>query len=236
MPISVQPSRSFYTISLYQKVNYSLFRKPYLQTDGYEVYDRACDGSQDIVHVGCWAHARRTFHDAKKSSKKAGSVEVALSTIARLYRLEDLRALHRDPNAFAAERRQKAEPILAEFRTWLERRSLEVPPGTLLGKAVGYTLGQWPKLIRYLDHPAIGPDTNPCERAIRPFVLGCKNWLFSGSPRGAAASATLFSIIETAKANGMDPYWYLRKLFEELPTARTEEAILRIAPFRTPQT
>jgi transposase len=103
----------------------------------------------------------------------------------------------------------------------------------LLGKAIGYTLRQWPKLIRYLDHPAIGPDTNACENAIRPFVLGRKNWLFSGSPRGAAASAALFSIIETAKANGLEPYWYLRKLFEELPTARTAADIERLTPFRS---
>ena len=79
------------------------------------------------------------------------------------------------------------------------------------------------------------PDTNAVENAIRPFVLGRKNWLFSGSPRGAAASATLFSIIETAKANGHDPYWYLRGLFEKLPSAQTEGEILALAPFRAPQ-
>jgi transposase len=74
------------------------------------------------------------------------------------------------------------------------------------------------------------PDTNACEQAIRPFVLGRKNWLFSGSPRGATASATLFSVIETAKANGQEPYWYLRKLFDELPSAKTDDDILRLAP------
>jgi len=205
----------------------------YVQTDGYEVYDRACDGSKNVVHVGCFAHARRMFHDAHKNSKKAGSAEEALATIARLYRVENQRALYKDPQEFAAERRRQVEPILAEFRAWLERRAAQVPPETLLGKAIGYTLGQWPKLIRYLDHPAIGPDTNAVENSIRPFVVGRKNWLFSGSPRGATASATLFSIIETARANGKEPYWYLRKLFEELPTARSETDILRIAPFRT---
>ena len=207
----------------------------YLQTDGYEVYDRACEGEKNVVHVGCWAHARRAFHDAKKSSKTPGSADAALSTIATLYRVETERRIHVDPEAFALERRRQVEPILAEFRTWLQRRAAQVPPETLLGKAIGYTLGQWPKLIRYLDHPAIGPDTNPCENAIRPFVLGRKNWLFSGSPKGAAASAALFSIIETAKANGLEPYWYLRKLFEGLPTARTEADIERLAPFRPAQ-
>ena len=100
---------------------------------------------------------------------------------------------------------------------------------TLLGKAIGYAVGQWPKLIRYLEHPAMTPDTNAVENAIRPFVIGRKNWLFSGSPRGATASATLFSIIETARANGKEPYWYLRESTNSLqPTRRpTSSASLR---------
>jgi transposase len=204
----------------------------YLQTDGYEVYDRACAGATKVIHAGCWAHVRRKFFEAQKSSKKAGSAEVALSTIGKLYRAEGERAVHKKPEEFAVARRRIVDPILVDFRTWLQRRASQVPPETLLGKAVGYTLAQWPKLIRYLDHPALTPDTNAVENAIRPFVLGRKNWLFSGSPRGAAASARLFSIIETAKANGHEPYWYLRKLFEGLPTARTEAELLDLAPLR----
>jgi transposase len=209
--------------------------KGYLQTDGYEVYDRACENAPEVVHVGCWAHVRRKFFEAKKSSKKAGSAEIALAMIGKLYRVEEKRELYKDPLEFAAARRKQVEPILADLRAWLEQRACQVPPETLLGKAVGYALAQWPKLIRYLDHPAITPDTNACEGAIRPFVVGRKNWLFSGSPRGAAASATLFSIIETAKANGKDPYWYLRGLFENLPSALTEAKILELAPFRAIQ-
>jgi len=206
----------------------------YLQTDGYEVYDRVCDGAEGVVHVGCLAHVRRDFHDAHKSSKKSGSAEEALATIARVYRVESsLRELYTDAQQFAAERRRQVEPILAEFRAWLDRRSTQVPPGTLLGKAISYALGQWPKLIRYLEHPAMTPDTNAVENSIRPFVVGRRNWLFSGSPRGATASATLFSIIETARANGREPYWYLRQLFEGLPTASTEAEIVKLAPFRT---
>lgn len=206
----------------------------YLQTDGYERYDEACKTREDLVHVGCWAHARRKFFEAKKNSKKAGSANIALAMIASLYAIEAQRDVHKDPEAFAAARREQAQPILDRIREWLHRKLEQVPPGTLLGKAVGYADSQWPKLIRYLDHPAITPDTNACERAIRPFVLGRKNWLFSGSPRGAEASATLFSIIETAKANGHEPYWYLRKLFDELPKARTDEEIRLLAPFRDP--
>ena len=205
----------------------------YLQTDGYEVYDRACEGVPKVIHAGCWAHVRRKFFEAQKSSKKAGSAEVALSAIGKLYRAEAERALHTRPEEFLVMRRRIVEPILADLGAWLQQRASQVPPETLLGKAVGYALGQWPKLIRYLDHPAMTPDTNAVENAIRPFVLGRKNWLFSGSPRGAAASARLFSIIETAKANGHEPYWYLRKLFEGLPVARTQAELLNLAPFPT---
>jgi transposase len=208
----------------------------YLQTDGYEAYDRACERAllegRNVVHVGCWAHVRRKFFDANKDTKKAGSAEMALAMIAKLYRAEGEREVHEDPQEFAVARRQLVEPILADFRIWLELKSSQVPPQTLIGKAVSYALAQWPKLIRYLEHPAMTPDSNAVEGAVRPFVLGRKNWLFSGSPRGAAASATLFSIIETAKANRQEPYWYLRKLFDELPTASTEAQILGLAPFR----
>jgi len=132
----------------------------YVQTDGYEVYDQVCDGAKGVVHVGCLAHVRRDFHDAHKSSQKSSSAEEALATIARVYRAESLRELYKDPQEFAGERRRQVEPILAEFRAWLDRRSRQVPPETLLGKAIGYAVGQWPKLIRYLEHPAMTPDTN----------------------------------------------------------------------------
>jgi transposase len=205
----------------------------YLQTDGYEVYDRLCKGAPKVIHAGCWSHARRKFFEAQKSSKKGGSAEVALSAIGKLYIAEGQRKLHNDPADFAAERRRLVEPVLEDFHAWLQRRASQVPPETLLGKAVNYSLVQWPKLLRYLEHPAMTPDTNACENAIRPFVVGRKNWLFSGSPRGATASAVLYSIIETAKANGHEPYWYLRGLFEKLPLARTEGELRDLAPLRT---
>ena len=203
----------------------------HLQTDGYEVYDRVCEGAPKVIHTGCWSHVRRKFFEAHKSSTKGGSAEVALSAIGKLYVAESLRKVQKDPERFAVERRRIVEPVLMEFLAWLNRRVSQVPPETLLGKAIGYALAQWPKLVRYLEHPAMTPDTNACENAIRPFVVGRKNWLFSGSPRGAAASAALFSIIETAKANGHEPYWYLRALFEKLPLAHTEAEILELAPF-----
>jgi transposase len=202
----------------------------YLQTDGYEAYADV-GALEGIRHVGCWAHSRRKFDEAAKPSKKPGSAQEALGRIAKLYRIErELRAEQLEPQEFARKRREQVLPILTDFKEWLGKKAMQVPPSTLLGKAVGYALEQWEKLVRYLDSPHLSPDTNLVENAIRPFVLGRKNWLFSGSPRGAHASATLYSLIETAKANGIEPYRYLRYLFTKLPLVQTREEYLRLTP------
>ena len=103
-------------------------------------------------------------------------------------------------------------------------------PKSLLGIAVNYTLKQWPRLIRYLDHGEVTPDNNAAENAVRPFVIGRKNWLFAGTPAGATASAGLYSLIETAKANGLEPYKYLRYLFEKLPFSLSEDDYGKLLP------
>ena len=103
-------------------------------------------------------------------------------------------------------------------------------PSSLLGKAVGYTLRQWPKLIRYLDLAILSPDNNAAERSIRPFVLGRKNFLFAGSPRGAHASCALYSIIETAKLNGLNPYAYLHYVFTRMPHLAAQDAWDELLP------
>jgi hypothetical protein len=122
-------------------------------------------------------------------------------------------------------------PILNEFKQWLDARVEQVPPKSLLGKAIHYTLNEWPKLIRYTQSGLVSPDNNLIENAIRPFVLGRKNWLFSDTPEGAKASAAIYSMVETAKANGHDPYWYLKYLFEHLPCAMTEEEFRALLPY-----
>ena len=111
-----------------------------------------------------------------------------------------------------------ATPVLAQIESWLDAKAIEVPPQTILGKAISYTKDQWPRLIRYVDCPYLTPDNNDAERAIRPFTIGRKNWVISGSPRGAFGSATLYSFIETAKACGLGPYYYLRYVLTKLPT------------------
>jgi transposase len=204
--------------------------KGFLQTDGYDGYAEV--GSlPGIIHVGCFAHVRRKFDEAAKASKNVGSTHEALGRIGKIYRIErDLRAQQLSPQAFVAERKAQVLPILQDFKQWLDAKALQVPPSVLLGKAINYALSEWPKLLRYLDSPHLTPDTNACERSIRPFCVGRKNWLFSGSPRGAHASATLYSLIETARANGVEPYRYLRYLFTKLPLAYGREDFLALTP------
>lgn len=201
----------------------------YLQSDGYEAYDRLCE-QRSLTHVGCWAHARRLFVDAKSVGKNASSATQALSYIAKLYAAEHRRPSAAATEVFADQRRAEVHPALDQLHGWLEKKALQVPESTALGKAVNYTLGQWPKLLRYLDHPQLTPDTNAVERAIRPFVVGRKNWLFSGSPRGAHASAVLYSLVETARANQQEPYWYFRRMLQHLPYARTPEDYRKLLP------
>lgn len=199
--------------------------KGVVQSDGYNAYD-FLDDRGDIDHAGCWAHARRKFTDAQKGSGKKGkpgSVEVALSYIRKIYGIEkEGRLLELSPEEIVALRQKKSKPILDDFFRWLSKKVKHVTPKSLLGKAVSYTLNQWHRLVVYLDHGEATPDNNLAENAIRPFVLGRKNWLFSGNCQGAEASAAIYSLIESAKANDLDAYKYLRYIFERLPFAETE--------------
>lgn len=202
----------------------------YLQTDAYEVYDRIAEGRSALIHVGCWAHARRKFFDAAQQGKKTGAAQAGLALIATLYQIEQELSGEPRTETFAAVRRERAQAALEKLHTWLEQKAVQVPPTTALGQAITYTLGRWEKLIRYLDHPELTPDTNRVENKIRPFVIGRKNWLFSGSPTGAQAAANLYSLIETAKANNLEPYRYLRALIERLPFANSPQDYRALLP------
>ena len=204
----------------------------YLQSDGYEAYETAIKDNKKIIHVGCMAHGRRKFDEAAKVSKKASSANEALKYIRDLYRLErELRAMNLSEEEFVKTRREKAEPLLEKFLQWLEKRAPEVPPSLKLGEAISYTLKEWPKLIRYLEHPCLTPDNNASENAIRPFVLGRKNWLFSGSPAGAESSCAMYSLIETAKHNGFNPNEYLLRIFEAAPLIRSKKEWIDLLPW-----
>jgi hypothetical protein len=121
---------------------------------------------------------------------------------------------------------------MQEFHGWLEDLLPRVLPNSLLGKAIHYTLGQWPKLRTFLTHGEVPLDNNRCENAIRPFVVGRKGWLFAHTVKGAIASANLYSLVETARANEVEPYAYLSQLFQRLPQARSADDFEQLLPWK----
>ena len=185
----------------------------YLQVDGYAGYEQT-----RATLVGCWAHARRKYKEAEQAAgkNKTGRATWALSHIQKLYRIE--KAIKDKTVEVKYQVRQaQAKPLLEQYKQWLDKSALQVPPKSAIGAAIGYSLRQWHKLSRYIDDGQLAIDNNRAERAIKPFVIGRKNFLFSNTPKGAKASANLYSIIETAKANGLIPFNYLMHLLTELP-------------------
>lgn len=213
----------------------------YLQTDGYAGY-RTVVAAHGLRAVYCFAHARRYFTDALKAlglnpgrlpdkpPDKARRPLKALGFIRRLYAIE-----HRLRDAPTDERyrvrQAESVPVLGELRAWLEIQRPKVVPESPLGKALAYLDRHWDGLVRYTEDGRLEIDNNRCENAIRPFVMGRKNWLFSDTVAGAKASANLYSLIETAKANGLEPYAYLRRVFSALPAAKTVEDIEALLPW-----
>jgi len=215
--------------------------KGFLQTDGYEGY-AALGKEPGIVHVGCFAHARRKFDEAlrgqknsrkSKKSKPGAKVSLARQGLEQINKLYKIERSYGDakPEERLALRREKLAPKLAILRAWTLASKDRVPPKSLAGKAIGYLDSQWPKLERVLDDGRLPLDTNAVERAIRPFVIGRRNWMFADTPKGAVASARLYSLVETAKANGLEPWAYLAKIFEALPAATTAGDIEALLPW-----
>lgn len=203
-----------------------------IMVDGYEWYQKACDDYK-IKRLGCWAHARRKFTDAKdlQPKGKAGKADQALAYIQKLYAIEK-KIKDEPPDKRYQIRQKEAKPILEKLKSWMEKSLLAVPPKTAIGIALGYMSKQWDRLVGYIDSGDYPIDNNAAERAIRPFAIGRKNWLFSKSQAGAKASANLHSLIETAKANNLNVYEYLRQIFKELPNAQSVEQIEALLPWQ----
>ncbi len=200
----------------------------YLHSDGYSAYNVLANAPEIIGHAGCWAHVRRKFVEAA-AGRNAGAAQQMVALIGELYAVER-RIRDADAETRVRVRAEHSRPILMRIRRWLDKAATRVLPKSLLGQAIAYALGQWPILITFLEDGHLEVDNNTAENAIRPFVLGRKNWLFAGSPRGAETSALLYSLIETAKANGLEPWAYLNHLFEHLPGAKSPEAIAALLP------
>jgi transposase len=213
-----------------------------LQTDAYSGYN-AVVRAQKLIHALCMAHARRYYTDALKAKgihpnrmpakapKGCEHIFKALAFFKALYAIER-RIREMTPDEKTRIRDRETRPILNQFKLWLDRRQPKVLPSSKLGQAIAYTLNQWSGLTRFCDDGRIAIDNNGAENALRPFCLGRKNWMFSDTVAGARASANLYSLIETAKANGIEPYAYLRHLFTELPKATCVEDYEALLPYR----
>jgi transposase len=207
-----------------------------LQSDGHHAYDQVAE-KYSLIHCGCIAHARRKFFEAIKAlPKEVRNQSTAAHEAVR--RIDELYKIERDIGTFSdtertAVRQEKAMPLLESLHAWASGLVHDTLPSGKLGEALTYLRNQWPKLIRYANDGKIAIDTNLAENAIRPFALGRRNWLFADTVSGARASAHMYSLVQTARANELEPHAYLRRLFAELPAAQTVEQIEALLPFRS---
>lgn len=209
-----------------------------LQADGYSGYSKVCQAA-GITRIGCFDHSRRKFVEASRATetkgtkKKAGQpakADVALSKIRKLYAIEkSIKDLDCDKKKQA--RQTLSVPVLEDLKPWLERNVSRVPKDSLTHKAMTYTLNQWAYLIGYCEDGQLHISNALAENAIRPFAVGRRAWLFADTSHGARASATCYSLVETAKANGLEPYAYLQHVLAHIAAADTLEKLEALLPW-----
>lgn len=208
-----------------------------LMTDGYEAYDKVAQ-AHGLVHLGCWAHCRRYFHDALQAlpKDKRGPDQLAARFIALIGKLYQVEAQARrdevDTTELGRRRQRDSAPVLAEIEHLLLANIHAALPKSLLGEALHYLSSQWKKLSRYVEDGRYSIDNNVQENAIRPFCVGRRNWLFADTVAGANASANLYSLLQTCRVNGIDGYRYLQALFGALPLAKTVDDYAALLPWR----
>jgi transposase len=217
----------------------------YLQADAFGGYDGIYAGSNgQIVEAGCWAHARRKFHESRRHD--AARMETALAWIAQLYAVErELRerresqwqdiSLEEQMSRVAAERQTRSRPLLDQFNSWLETESPKVLPKSAARAAMDYTLSNWAALCRYTESGWLNIDNNAAENSLRGICLGRKNWLFCGSDRGGTAAAVHFSLLASCKRHGQNPWLYYHDVLIRLPAMppnASEEDLLGLLPHR----
>ena len=203
----------------------------HLHVDGYRAYDTFAQ-QRDINLVGCWWHMRRYFVEADKVSQNTGLATVAIKYCKKLAKIEkSIKQNKLSPEKIKLAREHQTLPIINEFKVWLDKYYPSVPPQSLIGKAIAYALGQWPKLLNHLKDGRLEISNNRTERAIKPFVIGRKAWLFANSIAGAQASSIIYSLIETCKEHNIQPYDYLNKVLTEIPAVTTEEQLEMLLPY-----
>jgi transposase len=215
-----------------------------LISDGLERYDEIA-AQLKLLHFGCLTHCRTMFFKARKVSQLPSSRTLANAAmqdyIRPVYQVEtQIKKLGEEYaqrgdtlplETVRALRQEKSKPILEKFKAWVDELLPGTPPNSALGKALGYTSRQWPKLVRHLEHGEIPIDNNYIERQIKHYATGRRAWLFSYDAVGAQASANLYSLVMTCRANEVEPYAYLNYLFEHLPAASTVEQIEALLPW-----
>lgn len=209
--------------------------KGYLQTDGYKGYDWV-DDIEEIIHLGCMAHARRPFAELVKLIKKPGKAHQALAFIQKLYKVEkEARDNGLTPEERQALRDKKSKPILNKLKEWLEKTMRGSPPQGKLGKGIKYMIDRWEELTNFLKDGRLEIDNNGVENSIRPFAVGRKNWLFMGSPRGARAGMIFYSLIMTCKANDIDPASYFNYMLNRIRNCKTDNDYKALLPLNIDQ-
>lgn len=205
----------------------------YLHSDGYQAYQTLFN-AKPIVGVHCWMHARRKFMDIIKTMKgnKTGLCHWVVAQIAKLYQIEAEAKTHK---LLPAERKQlrleKATPLLDKIKVWLDEKLVTAPSSFPIGKAIAYCIKFWPALTRYLEDDRLEIDNGLSERAIRPFTIGRKNWIFCDTPNGAHAAAIIYSLIETCKAHHIEPYAYFRFVLSNIHGCQTPVDYQQLLPF-----
>ena len=211
--------------------------KGWLQTDEYPGYETALKEhnllypDDKIIHAACLAHVRRKFFDASLNGKSPGAGK-AVKYIQLIYKKEEeLIEMNLPPEELVSKRKELIKPVFDEFHEWLLEMEPKVPPTLKFGRAINYALSSWQHLLNYLDCPDLFVDNSVAERSIKPFVIGRKNWLFSGSEKGAESSCFLFTLIENAKYYHLDPYEYLRCVFDQSVNCQTKKDFEKLLPW-----
>jgi transposase/uncharacterized coiled-coil protein SlyX len=212
-------------------VNFFAKYKGYIHCDGYQAYDAVAEKSANITLAGCMYHARRKFFEITKIVKSTDGVShEVLKYIALLSKIEEESKLFSIDGRYQY-RIEKAKPILDELHAYLTTMHPRIPPKSPLGQAVSYTLNQWTKLNNYLLDGRLENNNNRMERAIKPFAIGRKGWLFADSVAGAEAAATIFSFVETCKYHNVEPYDWFRYALARIPLCKTDEELEALMPF-----
>ena len=196
-----------------------------LQADGYAGFEQIYETGR-IQEAACWAHVRRKFYDLQVAHKSLVAAE-ALERIGALYAVEsDING--RSPEQRREIRNTRSRPLLESLKQWLDETLVKLSKKSDTAMAVRYALGRWEALLRYCDDGHLEIDNNAAERSLRAVALGRKNYLFAGSDRGGESAAAIYSLIGTAKLNGIDPESYLRNVLSRIaehPINRIDELL-----------